>query len=97
MDKKADKMDKKIMGMLKYIEQQVKYVELLVKEPTAGYTEKYKDIVVSIPLLTTGFTQHAWHQIEKIKEISPLNQNITMPSQAVYSSCLCSIRIMVIL
>jgi hypothetical protein len=44
MDKKADKRDKKIMGMLKYIEQQVKYVDLLVEEPTAGYTEKYKDI-----------------------------------------------------
>jgi hypothetical protein len=73
MDRKADKRDKKIMGMLKYIEQLVKYVELLVKEPTTvdGYTEKYKDLVVSIPLLTLDQTQCAWHHFENLKDVPP--------------------------
>ncbi len=66
-------MDKKIIGMLKYIEQRVKYVELLVKEPTTvdGYTEKYKDLVVSIPLLTHDLTKRAWHHFEKLKDVPP--------------------------
>jgi hypothetical protein len=71
MAKKADKRDKKIMGRLKYIEQWVKYIELLVKEPTNSYLEKYKDLVVSIPLLTHDFTQHAWHQFKNLKDVPP--------------------------
>jgi hypothetical protein len=72
MDRKADKRDKKIMGMLKHIKQELKYVQVLVKEHAVdGYAEKYKDLVVSIPLLTRDFTKHAWHQLKNIKDVPP--------------------------
>jgi hypothetical protein len=48
----------------------MKYIEVLVKEHAGGgYAEKYKDLVVSIPLLTQDFTKHAWQQFENLKDI----------------------------
>jgi hypothetical protein len=36
-----------------------------------GYAEKYKDLVVSIPLLTQDFTKNAWRQFENLKDVPP--------------------------
>ncbi len=102
MDRKADKRDKKIIGMLKHMKQELKYVQVLVKDHAVdGYAEKYKDLVVSIPLLTQDFTKNTWRHFEngiisKTSKMSLLNQSTMRPLETVYSSCLCSFRTMAI-
>ena len=78
MDRKVDKRDKKIIGMLGQIKEELKLIEVLVQERAAsgehaggGYTEKYKDLVVSLPLLTQDFTKNIWQKFEKLKDIPP--------------------------
>ena len=78
MDRKADKSHQKIIGMLGQIKEELKYLEVLVQDRAAsgehaggGYTEKYKDLVVSLPLLTQDFTKQAWQQYQKLKDIPP--------------------------
>jgi hypothetical protein len=85
MNRKADKRDQKIkkshqmiIGMLGQIKEEFKYLEVLVKDRAAsgehvggGYVEKYKALVVSIPLLTQDFTKHAWNKFEKLSDIPP--------------------------
>jgi hypothetical protein len=70
-DQKIEKSHQKIIGMLGQIKEEFKYLEVLVKDRAAsgehgwgGYVEKYKDLVVSIPLLTQDFTKNIWQQFE---------------------------------
>jgi hypothetical protein len=78
MNRKAGKSHQKIIGMLGQIKEELKLIEVLVQERAAsgehaggGYTEKYKDLVVSLPLLTQDFTKNIWQQFEKLKDIPP--------------------------
>jgi hypothetical protein len=58
--------------MFGQIKEEFKYLEVLVKDrAVGGYDEKYKDLVVSIPLLTQDLTQRAWRHFENQKDFPP--------------------------
>jgi hypothetical protein len=50
----------------------LKYVQVLVKDHAVdGYAEKYKDPVVSIPLLTQDFTKITWCHFKNLQDVPP--------------------------
>jgi hypothetical protein len=71
-DQKIDKSYRKIIGMFGQIKEEFKYLEVLVKDrAVGGYDEKYKDLVVSIPLLTQDFTKNIWGHFVKLQDRPP--------------------------
>jgi hypothetical protein len=72
LDQKIDKSFQKVFGMFGQIKEGFKYLEVLVKDrAVGGYEEKYKDLVVSIPLLTQDFTKTIWGHFVNLQDRPP--------------------------